>query len=220
MREPRADADEGADAGAVVVAFDPGRRRGRPTAPPVERRAEPRPPSPRHARLTRLVVLLAVAILGAVALGPRLLRADLPTAPELLGTPARGVIKADRDYALVDNSSTVEHRRRAAEAALPVWDLDDVGGQRDSQAIHKALLRTAVAIEGHRRAARDERREASDDVTVAMRSFEDVRAVVAGELAAIGLEAPPDAEWRALFTVLWSAPRAANALASAAGSAL
>jgi putative nucleotidyltransferase with HDIG domain len=219
MVEPRATDDAGQE-GGVVVALDPARRRVRPAAPPVDRRAAPRPPSSVNARLTRLVVAVAVAMLGAVALGPRLLRADLPTAPELLGTPARGVVKADRDYALVDNASTMAHRRRAAEASLPVWDLDDVGGQRRAQGIHKALLRTAVAIEGHRRSARDERRDAVDDLTVALRSSEAVRAVVAGELAGIGLEAPPDAEWRALFTVLWLAPGAADALATVASSAL
>lgn len=219
MREPRVQSgDEGT--GAVVVTLDPSRRRSRAPIPPLERRTEARSSSVWNAWLTRLVVGIAVSMLGAVALGPRLLRADLPTSPELLGTPARGVIKADRDYALVDDGSTVELRRRAAEAALPVWDLDDVGGQRHAQAIHKALLRTAVAIEGHRKDARDDRRVPGDDIAVAMRSFDDVRAVVAGELAGIGLEAPPDPEWRALFTVVWIAPGAADALASATGSSL
>lgn len=223
---PELKSTSGADerqTGATVVTLDAVRERRTPrpssTTPP-ERRSQPRAAGSGWAWATRLLVGLAVAVLGAVALGPRLVRADLPTDPGLLGTPARGVIKADRDYALVDDTSTLDDRRRSSAAALPVWDLDDVAGQRETQALQKALLRTAVAIESHRRQAREERRDASDDVAVALRSFEEVRAVVAGELAAIGLEAPQDAEWRAVFTVLWLVPGAADALATSVGTAL
>lgn len=176
----------------------------------------PRPASGGWTWLTRLLVLVAVAVSGAVALGPRLVRADLPTDPGLLGTPARGIVKADRDYALVDDASTLEGRIRSAAEALPVWDLDDAHGQRGTRALQKALVRTAVAIEGQRKLARD----AHGAPTLAVKDFDEVRAVVAGELAAIGLEAPQEPEWKALVTVLWTAPGAADVLATAVGAAM
>jgi putative nucleotidyltransferase with HDIG domain len=223
MSEPHLEptATEAPRAGAVVVELDQARRRsGRVPSLGPDRRIEPRASSSQGSRWMRVMVAVLLAFFGAVALGPRLLRADLPTSPALLGTPARGVVKADRDYALVDTAVTMEHRRRAADSALSVWDLDDVGSLRRAQALHKALLRTAVAIEGYRRGGKDERRDSPDELAAAVRSHEDVRAIVAGELSELGLEAPPDAEWRALFSVLWWAPAAADALATTTSHAL
>jgi putative nucleotidyltransferase with HDIG domain len=166
----------------------------------------------------RLAVAAAVAVLGAVALGPRLVRSDLPTDPTLLGTPARGVVKADRDYALVDDTSTDEHRAQSALASLPVWDLNDRARYRDAQIIQKALVRTAVAIEAYRRQAGDAQR--ANDAVPLLKGFDEVRAVVAGELAAAELEAPRDDEWAAIFLVLWWAPGAADVLGTAVSTAL
>ncbi len=165
----------------------------------------------------RIVVVLAVSILGAVALGPRLVRADLPTDPAMLGTLARGVVKADRDYALVDSDETDTNRRASAAASLAVWDLDDVRGRRNGQVLQKALVRTAVAIEAARRVVPEVGRDAAEVPPI--KTFEEVRAVVAGELADAGLEAPRDAEWRAIVIVLWSAPGAADAIGGAIGAA-
>jgi putative nucleotidyltransferase with HDIG domain len=222
MNEPNVDlASDAPEPGAIVVELDPARRRSVRSAPAVpERRAEARPSGGGGSQWLRVLIAVLVAFFGAVALGPRLLRADLPTSPSLLGTPARGVVKADRDYALVDTTVTMEHRRRASEAALGVWDLDDVGALRRAQALHKAILRTAVAIEGHRRVGRDERHNPTEDLAAALRAHEDVRAVVAGELSELGLEAPPDGEWRSLFTVLWLAPSAADALTTTTSHAM
>jgi putative nucleotidyltransferase with HDIG domain len=165
----------------------------------------------------RVVVMLTVAILGALALGPRLVRADLPTDPSLLGTPARGVVTADRDYALVDDEVTDGNRRMSSESSLAVWDLDDVKGPRNGQVLQKALVRTAVAIETTRRLVPEGQRE-SDELP-ALKAFDEVRAVVAGELAAASLEAPRDLEWRAMVTVLWFAPGAADAVGAVIGAA-
>ncbi len=185
------------------------------------------PPSPAPARPSaatsgswalRVLIAVAVAVMGAVALGPRLVRSDLPTDPTLLGTPARGVVKADRDYALVDDVSTDEHRRQTASASLPVWDLNDSSRYRDAQVIQKALVRTSVAIEVFRRQAGDAQRDF--DAPPSLKNFDEVRAVVAGELAAAELEAPRDDEWSALFTVLWWAPGAADVMGTAVSTAL
>ena len=191
------------------------------------RRVGPSPSSSFGAFLVRLLAVLAVAAIGAVALGPRLVRSDLPTDPELLGTPARGIVKADRDYALVDEEATELQRLGAADGAPQVWDLDDLRAQKTAQLLQKTLVRLQVATEAVRKDARNPIRVPGSDGTkgaldgdddagaprpVNAKALDDVRAVVAGELAAAGLEAPRNEEWAALLDVLWLAPGAADAL--------
>jgi hypothetical protein len=157
-------------------------------------------------------VLVCVAVIGAVAVAPRLVKGDLPVDEALLGTPARGVVRADRDYALVDEIATAELRRAAAERALPVWDLNDERARRDAGVVQKALVRVAVALESHRR----EFERVPADVPAPVRTALDpVRAVVAGELAEVGLEAPQDDAWRALLHVVWNQPSVVDVIGGA-----
>ncbi|HEY1100126.1 MAG TPA: HDIG domain-containing protein [Myxococcota bacterium] len=166
--------------------------------------------------LVRLLVVVVVSGLGALALGPRLVRSDLPTDAALLGTAARAVVVADRDYALIDTTATDEQRDASSAAALPIWDLDDVRARRDAQVVQKAVVRVAVALEPLRRGDED---DVDPDVPAGKAELDAVRAVVAGELAAVGFEAPRDDQWRALLTVLWKAPGAADALGAVVGAA-
>jgi putative nucleotidyltransferase with HDIG domain len=180
--------------------------------PPVERRHAPRPPRARWiSRASRLLVLVVVAVVGAVAVAPRLVKGDLPTDEALLGTPARGVVRADRDYALVDDVATNELRRAAAERALPVWDLNDERARRDAGVVQKALVRVAVALEAHRRDVDPMPAETPGAVRAAL---DPVRAIVAGELADVGLDAPQDDAWRALLNIVWNQPSVVDVIGS------
>ncbi len=204
---------------ASVDAVDEPSLAGTPAPPPpLQRHRAPSTPPTRGAAALRVLVMVMVAVIGAFALGPRLVRSDLPTDKTLLGTPARGVVVADRDYALVDDTTTDALRKQSAAQALPLWDLDDVRARRDAQLVQKAVVRTAVAIEALRRNQPDARVE--QPPTAARAALDDVRAVVAGELAAVGLEAPRDDQWRALLTVLWQAPGAADAVGAVVTASL
>lgn len=159
----------------------------------------------------RVAIALVVAVVAAFALAPRLVKADLPVDAALLGTPARGVVKADRDYALVDEDATQEQRRLATLRSLGVWDLDDEHARRDSQVLQKALLRVAVALETLRKQHPEANRQDppfGDKDGFAVASLDEVRAVVAGELASASLEAPQDPAWKALTRLVWQQPAA------------
>ncbi len=167
--------------------------------------------------MVRAVVVIVVAGVGALALGPRFVRTDLPTDPALLGTSARAVVVADRDYALIDTAATQEQREASSAAALPIWDLDDVRARRDAQVAQKAIVRAAVALEALRRVEGADRVGAGPPLA-ARSELDAVRVVVVGELAAANIEAPHDDQWRALLIVLWAAPGAADALGAAVGA--
>jgi putative nucleotidyltransferase with HDIG domain len=161
--------------------------------------------------LARIGVLVAVAGLGAVALGPRIVADDLPVDAALVGTPARAVVRADRDYVVVDEVASESQRRLAAERTLPVWDFDDERARRDASVVQKALVRIAVALEAQRRATEAPASAASAN---ARTTWEPLRAVVAGELADVGLDAPRDDAWRALLTVASVRPAALDVIAT------
>jgi hypothetical protein len=155
----------------------------------------------------RLVILIVLATLSAFLLAPRLVRGDLPDDPKLVGSPARSFVKADRDYALVDNDATGELRDAAASRSLSVWDLDTGVAVKEAQLLHKSLVRLAVALEPVREGAALKEPMATAKVPqAALTAAEPVRAVLAGELALAGLEAPPDDVWRALVKAIWEAP--------------
>ena len=181
--------------------------------------------------LGRVVVVVIVVAVSAVALAPGLVKGDLPIDAALLGTPARGVVRADRDYALIDEVATEGLKRVAIERSRPVWDLDDERARRDAQVLQKALLRVAVAIEALRKQdaitanvglARDvEKGDTSIEPPASARvALEELRAVVAGELAGASLEAPQDAAWRALVSLVWHKPAVVDVVVSVVAAQL
>ena len=182
--------------------------------------AEPPTPSPPSAPrgglldgLARVVVVVVVAVTAAFALAPGLVKADLPIEAALLGTPARGVVRADRDYALVDDAATESLQLLAIERSRPVWDLDDERARRDAQVLQKALLRVAVALEAIRKQQDGARTDKSTEPPSSARPvLDELRAVVAGELAGASLEAPQDPAWRALITLVWQQPAAVDVI--------
>lgn len=169
------------------------------------------------ATFLRVLILLVLAGAAAFLLAPRLVRGDLPDERGLLGTPARSFVKADRDYALVDIEATNALRDAAAARSVSVWDLDTVAALREEQVLHKGLMRLAVALEPVREgflggSSREKAREKGAAPAAAFAAAEPVRAVLAGELALVGIEAPPDAVWTAIVKALWLAPAVLDGL--------
>ncbi len=186
----------------------------------------------------RIALLLLLGTSAAFLLAPRLVRGDLPDDPALVGTPARAFVKADRDYTLVDPDATNALRTTAGAKSAPVWDLDVSMSQKDAQVLHRGLVRLAVALEPVRSSSRaghgdgasqdaapgdaataaQERGEAAAGVdahklpTAATAAADAVRAVLAGELALVGVEAPRDDVWQALVKAIWRAPAVADAI--------
>jgi putative nucleotidyltransferase with HDIG domain len=167
------------------------------------------PGSGRGTTATRLGVLVVVAALGALATGPRLVKGDLPIDDDLLGAPARVTVRADRDYVVVDDVATAALRLAARQKALPVWDINEEEARRDATVVQKSLVRLAVALEEQRRALDPVPAEPTSAVVA---SLDKVRAVVAGELSSVGLEAPADDAWRALLSLVWARPSTVDAL--------
>jgi putative nucleotidyltransferase with HDIG domain len=170
----------------------------------------------------RLLLLLLVASCAAFLLAPRLVRGDLPDDEALVGTPARSFVKADRDYALVDHEVTAALREAASARSASVWDLDTTLAQREATVVQKGLVRLAVALEPVRAAQQaaiaagqpppKTPRELERALSHAMAAAEPVRAVLAGELAPVGLEAPRDDVWSALVHALWTSPGVIDAI--------
>ncbi len=159
--------------------------------------------------LVRVFIVVVVAVSAALALAPGLVKADLPIGPGLLGTPARGVVRADRDYALVDDAATATLRQLASDRSRPVWDLDDERARRDAQVLQKALLRVVVALEAlHKQQDSARPNDQPEPPASARPALDELRAIVAGELASASLEAPQDPAWRALITLVWQQPAA------------
>ena len=189
------------------------------------------PPSPRGPRrrrpradiagplsiVARIALLLVLAGAAAFLLAPRLVRGDLPDDPALIGTPARSFVKADRDYALVDADTTSALRDAAAARSPSVWDLE--AGQKDAQVLHKGLVRLAVALEPVHDAGYPQT-PAARVPAAASAAAEPVRAVLAGELSLVSVEAPRDEVWRALVHAIWLAPAAPDIIDERLGDAL
>lgn len=157
----------------------------------------------------RIALLLLVASCASFLLAPRLVRGDLPDDQALIGTPARSFVKADRDYALIDVEVTTALREAAAARSPSVWDLDTALAQKDAQVLQKGLVRLAVALEPVRVAGGPAKGPAT---SLAFSAAEPVRAVLAGELTLVGLEAPRDDVWRALVKAIWSSPPVIDAV--------
>jgi cyclic-di-AMP phosphodiesterase PgpH len=97
-------------------------------------------------RVLSLVLVVAVALVGALVLGPGVLH-RLP-GRESLGLPAPTTIKADRDYDIVDAEATARRRAEAAAAERPVYDQDDGAADEAAGRIRAAfaLARAAGAV--------------------------------------------------------------------------
>lgn len=198
------------------------RPRRRPLLPEGERA--------RKDALARVLLLVGVSALAAVVIGPRLVGADVPGA-EALGQPARVHVRADRDYALVDQEETEERRREARERSRSVWELDIARVQRDARVLAGALERVNEAV-GKARAERAveassgsaagtaSEKDVPTLVQEAWADLEDARAEVVVELALIGGEAPDDEAWRALVGAIWRSPAVADEIAGALRDAL
>jgi hypothetical protein len=76
---------------------------------------------------------------------------------EALGTPAAQMVKADRDYAIVDEEATARRRAETAQAERPVYVLDIGAGDEASARVHAAfqLMRDEEAALLPRQGARD-----------------------------------------------------------------
>jgi putative nucleotidyltransferase with HDIG domain len=173
----------------------------------------------------RFGILALLATATAFLIAPRLVRGDLPDDASLVGTPARAFVKADRDYALVDTDATSALRDAASAKSSSVWDFDTSMAQKDAQALHKGLVRLAVALEPVRAATKDsapapKNAHVAPVPPQASAAAEPVRAVLAGELALVGIEAPRDDVWKALVKAVWSAPNIADAIDESLTAAL
>lgn len=165
--------------------------------------------------VARVAVVAAVAAVAAVSLAPRLVKGDLPTDAALQGTTARGVVKADRDYALVDVDATDALRAMAAQRSHPVWDYDDERARKDAQLVQKVLVRVGVGLEALRKQHQDSPPSPEPPSSAANKAaLDELRAVVAGELASSSLEAPEDPAWRALVALAWANPAAVDVVAN------
>lgn len=167
-------------------------------------------PRDRKARIqvaARLLVLLGVSAVAAVVVGPRLVSADIPTGEDALGTVARKHVRADRDYDLVDAETTAALRNRARRTSRSVWDLDLPRAEVDARVVGVELARLQRAVEAYRqRIASDDTPDGEEHPPLPDGIEEEllrVRAVVAGELSLLGLEAPSDAAWSALVAAAW-----------------
>jgi putative nucleotidyltransferase with HDIG domain len=169
--------------------------------------------------VARVAVVVAVAGVAAVSLAPRLVKGDLPTDAALVGTTARGVVKADRDYALVDVDTTDGLRAMAALRSPPVWDFDDERARKDAQLVQKVLVRVGVGLEALRKQHPDSAPSPEPPSSTATKAaLDELRAVVAGELASSSLEAPEDPAWRALVALAWANPAAVDVVANVIGN--
>jgi putative nucleotidyltransferase with HDIG domain len=76
---------------------------------------------------------------------------------EALGTPAARMVKADRDYAIVDEEATARRRAETAQAERPVYVLDVGAGDEASARVHAAfqLMREEEAALPAEHAPRD-----------------------------------------------------------------
>lgn len=168
----------------------------------------------------RVLILLGLAVVASILLAPRLVRHDLPDDEKAVGTPARAFVKADRDYAVVDEKATAVQRDAAAARSPSVWDLDTAAALREAQVMHKGLLRLAVALEPIReqyalddsqvvRRSKDEGARVSG---TALAAADPVRAVLAGELALAGVEAPSAEAWSAILKAVWLVPSVLDGL--------
>ncbi|MCC7107949.1 MAG: HDIG domain-containing protein [Deltaproteobacteria bacterium] len=171
---------------------------------PRRRRARRRDEGGAGSGAARVAILVSWSAASAFLLAPRLVRGDLPTDAALVGTPARAFVKADRDYALIDTASTEELRAAAALRSRSVWDLDTAHALQDAQVLHKGLLRLAVALEPLRAAGTTAPEKRLPQAV--SQAAEPTRAMLAGELSLVGIEAPRDEVWRALERAIWAAP--------------
>lgn len=177
--------------------------------------------------ILRMLLLFAVSAVAALLVGPKLVGVELPSDEGFLGKRARVHVRADRDYALVDEETTSERREQAWRESRSVWDLDLARAQTDAQLIGSALGRLEDALSDLKEAARGERpgKEGEEPGSpplpdnVAQR-LEAQRARLAGDLALIGAEAPRDEAWRGLLEVLWRAPDAKEVVTGVLADAL
>lgn len=214
-----------------------------------------RQPSRRSSRIAKLLVLAIVSSVVAIVLGPRVISGELPTDDSFLGTPARLVVRADRDYEIIDENTTALLREQAAQQSRSVWDLDVGRTRADVQLLQKNLVRLQLALvntkspdgfEGRAEKNSDKNNDKNDKTDKSVTSekndktsqrekiektdkieknndvkrenrkeiskkdilsaAESERALLAGELALVGVEAPNADAWQALVMAIWQDP--------------
>jgi putative nucleotidyltransferase with HDIG domain len=131
--------------------------------------------------VVRALILVGLAVVAALAIGPALGAPELEDSDAWAGKPARSWVRADRDYRVVDQEATERAREDARARSRAVWDLDAERAERDAGALREALARARVG--------------AADDEETA-------RARFAGDLALLGAEAPDDESWALLLLLL------------------
>ncbi|HEY7515001.1 MAG TPA: phosphohydrolase, partial [Vicinamibacteria bacterium] len=87
-------------------------------------------------RALRVLLMAAVSSGAAWFLAPGANR--LPGS-EAIGTPAAQMVKADRDYAIVDEEATARRRVDAAHAERTVYLLDEGAAEEAAARVHAAF---------------------------------------------------------------------------------
>ena len=150
----------------------------------------------------------ALEQLGAVGDYNELLRCLPMLTDYAIGmTSALQMRPTERDYDLVDSESTADLRTRARRGSRSVWDLDLPRAEVDARVVGVELMRLQNAVDEIRNQAIPPALAETiaplnppPDLEVSLVA---TRAVVAGELSLLGLEAPSDAAWRALSEAAW-----------------
>ena len=187
-----------------------------------------------YAGMGRLLLLLAISIVAASLVGPRLVGVELPVGAEFEGQIARVHVRAERDYVVIDHDSTEALRSLRERQSRSVWDLDLARAQADAHHIASAFmrvtegLRSQAARVGGEEAGAPSSAKSPEALADAHRKNDplgteaeseqqmlQLRARLAGDLALIGVEAPRDDVWGALQKVLRGDPDASQRLIEA-----
>ena len=185
-------------------------------------------------RAGRLLLLLAISIVAASLVGPRLVGVELPVGAEFEGQTARVHVRAERDYVVFDEDETQALRAMRERESRSVWDLDLARAQADARHIANAFMRVTEGLrsqsvvgsapeeDGTQTRKRKMGETSAPDRTQVLSTPNDsgqpmqqLRARLAGDLALIGVEAPRDAVWLALQKVLRGHPEARERLIDA-----
>lgn len=182
----------------------------------------------------RGLLLVAISIVAASLVGPRLVGVELPVGAEFKDQIARVHVRADRDYVVVDRAATEALRAVRERASRSVWDLDLARAQADAHHVASAFTRVTEALRTQPLAVASKTDLAPQNAGVAQKSGDmqrsgeraaiegdappvaqllvEARARLAGDLALIGVEAPRDSVWDSLRVVLSGAPEARETL--------
>jgi putative nucleotidyltransferase with HDIG domain len=93
----------------------------------------------RRGSLLGWLMLMGLAAIAAVIVGPHLVDIEFSTDAGFVGTPARARVTAERDYDVIDEAATAERRRAARAAVAARFDHDPRRAREHIDAVMDAL---------------------------------------------------------------------------------